>query len=124
MITVGIEFLNNFKTAKEEDDWFWDEITNNGFSFDRPDWYACKWPLGRQGGYKATKKIKLENGVEQEIIVNKANYELICTPKQMAAFQSNAPKIRIIMLVKKKVLLLNLDLLLIVIGTERKYFNI
>ncbi len=54
--SIGVESLNNFKTADEKDDWFWDDISNNGFSFDGPDWYACKWPLGRYG-YKVSKKL-------------------------------------------------------------------
>ncbi|MDF2966174.1 MAG: hypothetical protein K0Q51_1562, partial [Rickettsiaceae bacterium] len=86
--SMGVEALNNFRSAKEEDDWFWDEMLPNGFSFDGPDWHACKTPLGRQGGYKAKEKRKLENGTEEEIIVAKPDFELILTPKHLAAFQA------------------------------------
>jgi tetratricopeptide (TPR) repeat protein len=84
--SVGIESLNNFKTANESDDWFWDDIINSGFSFDGPHWYACKLPLGRQG-YKAKIKKKNANDIEQTVIIEKEDYELILTPAQMAQFQ-------------------------------------
>lgn len=61
--SVGIESLNNFRTANEGDEWFWDDVIESGFSFDGPDWHACKLPSGRQG-YKVKKKIKDKNGVE------------------------------------------------------------
>ena len=85
--SMGVESLNNFRTTNKQDDWFWDDILDNGFSFDGPDWHACKTPLGRQGGYKTIKKDKLANGIEQEIIIDKSDFELILTPKQLASFQ-------------------------------------
>gem|GEM_PF-6596448 len=94
--SVGIESFNNFKTGEEGDDWFWDECITSGFSFDGPDWHACKTPLGRQGGkrvgegagYKVKKTIKDEaTGREEEITLTKPDFELIMTPEQMAAFQ-------------------------------------
>jgi len=84
--TVGIESLNNFRTAQVRDDWFWDDITNSGFSFDGADWHACKQPLGRQG-YRAAKKVTNGNGIEETVIIDKPDYELILTPQQMSEFQ-------------------------------------
>ena len=81
--SVGIESLNDFRTADEADDWFWDDIIDSGFSFDGPDWHACKHPLGRQG-YKAVRKEKNDQGVEETIIEEKPDYELILTPQQLA----------------------------------------
>ena len=85
--SVGVESLNNFRSPKEADEWFWDELTNNGFSFDGPDWHACKTPLGRQK-YKAQETSILDNGRESHRVVDKPDYELILTPKQMSEFQS------------------------------------
>jgi len=76
--SIGIEVLNNFKTADEADDWFWDDVIDSGFSFDGPDWHACKLPLGRQG-YKAK---------TNETTIDKPDYELIHTPQQLAGFQN------------------------------------
>jgi tetratricopeptide (TPR) repeat protein len=84
--TVGVEALNNFKTADASDDWFWDNVLEKGFNFDGADWYACKNPLGRHG-YRATKKVKNADGVEEVIIEDKPDYELIMTPEQMASLQ-------------------------------------
>ncbi len=86
--SVAVEALNNFRTANKADDWFWDHVTPNGFSFDGPDWHACKLPFGRQGNYKAIKKVESDNGVEEEIIVDKPDFELIVTPKKLAEFQA------------------------------------
>jgi signal-transduction protein with cAMP-binding, CBS, and nucleotidyltransferase domain len=85
--SLGVEALNNFRTADPKDEWFYDDVLKSGFSFDGPDWHACKLPLGRQGGYKVKKKIKLENGSEQGITINKSDFELILAPKQLAEFQ-------------------------------------
>jgi hypothetical protein len=86
--TMGVEALNNFKTANKEDDWLWDNVLSSGFCFDGPDWYACKLPLGRQG-YKALKKI-VRDDKEQTIIEDVPDYELILTPDEMAEFQKEA----------------------------------
>lgn len=80
---VGIESLNNFKTAKEEDEWFWDDITPYGISLDGAHWHACETPLGRKG-YRA--KVKLKNQSE-EVIIDKPDFELILTPHEMIKFQ-------------------------------------
>jgi tetratricopeptide (TPR) repeat protein len=85
--SLGVEALNNFRTADPQDEWFYDDVLKSGFSFDGPDWYANKLPLGRQGGYKVKTKVKVENGTEQEITINKPDFELILTPKQLAEFQ-------------------------------------
>lgn len=79
---VGIESLNNFKTAKEEDDWFWDNIMPYGVSLDGAHWHACETPLGRKG-YKA--KVKIES--RGEVIIDKPDFELILTPHEMIKFQ-------------------------------------
>ena len=84
---IGVEALNNLRTAKEEDEWFWDGLTQRGFSLDGNRWYACKSALGRQGGYKILKKFN--NG--ETILINIPDYELILTPKEMAEFQSKSP---------------------------------
>lgn len=84
---IGIESLNNFKTANDEDEWFWDDVMQCGVSLDGAHWHACETPLGRKG-YKA--KIVLENqnnGKKQEIIIDKPDFELILTPDEMAKFQ-------------------------------------
>jgi hypothetical protein len=80
---VGVETLNNVRTANEEDDWFWDEMTQQGFCLDGKRWYACKSALGRQEGYKILKKL---NG--ETILIDIPDYELILTPEEMAEFQS------------------------------------
>jgi tetratricopeptide (TPR) repeat protein len=85
--SVGIESLNNFRSINSEDDWFWDDIIDNGFSFDGPHWYASKTPLGRQGGFKIKKNVLIDN-IEKEVIVTLPDYELILTPEEMAAFQA------------------------------------
>ncbi|KIE06040.1 hypothetical protein NF27_CD00160 [Candidatus Jidaibacter acanthamoeba] len=48
---LGVKELNNFKLSLElrEEDWFFDNLVNSGFSFDGPHWFACKTPLGRNG---------------------------------------------------------------------------
>ena len=61
--SVGIESLNNFKTGKKEDDWFWDQVIESGLSFDGPQWHACKTPIGRKG-YKKISDAK--NDSEQK----------------------------------------------------------
>jgi hypothetical protein len=83
---VGVETLNNVRTAKEEDEWFWDGLTQRGFSLDGNRWYACKSALGRQGGYKILKKL---NG--ETILIDIPDYELILTPEEMAEFQAESP---------------------------------
>lgn len=83
--SVGIEGLNDFRSANKADDWFWDDLTENGFSFDGPDWHACKLPLGRQGGYKVLSK-NPNNGATQ--IISKPDYELILTIDKLTGFQS------------------------------------
>jgi tetratricopeptide (TPR) repeat protein len=85
--SVGIESLNNFRTANEGDDWFLDDITTKGFGFDSVIWRACKNPLGRQGGYKVERKVKNDQGVEEVTLEDKPDYELILTPEEMAAIQ-------------------------------------
>ena len=75
--SMGVESLNNFKTGKPEDEWFWDDVIKIKFNFDSARWDACKVPLGRQGSHK----------VKKEIILTKPDYELILTPDEMAAFQ-------------------------------------
>ena len=71
---VGIEALNNVKTLKSEDDWFFlDNVTKAGFCFDSLRAYACKTPLGRKG------------------YLGKDDFELICTPEQMLEFQLEKP---------------------------------
>jgi hypothetical protein len=87
---VGVEALNNVKTGNESDEWFWDGLTQRGFSLDGKRWYACKSPLGRQGGYKTLKKIIKDDGEEQIIIEELPDYELILTPDEMAEFQKEA----------------------------------
>jgi len=84
---IGVEALNNVRTAKEEDEWFWDGLTQRGLSLDGNRWYACKSPLGRQGGYKILKKS--DNG--KTILTDLPDYELILTPEEMAEFQSESP---------------------------------
>lgn len=83
---VGIEALNNVRTGNEEDEWFWDGLTQRGFCLDGKRWYACKSALGRQGGYKILKKLN-----EEFILTDIPDYELILTPDEMAEFQSVAP---------------------------------
>lgn len=83
---VGIETLNNFKTAKEKDDWFWDDISKNGFSLDGAHWHACETPLGRQNY-----KIRVNNSSKTEIVL-KPDFELILTPSKMAEFQKEIGK--------------------------------
>jgi len=80
---VGVEALNNVRTANEEDEWFWDGLTQRGFCLDGKRWYACKSALGRQGGYKILKKL---NG--EAILIDIPDYELILTTDEMAEFQS------------------------------------
>ncbi len=80
--TVGVEFLNNFKTGKDEDDWFFDDVTKCGISPDGFIGYACKNPFGRQGHYKKV----TENGN----VIELPDYELVLTPKELAKFQSIA----------------------------------
>lgn len=82
---VGVEALNNVRTANEDDEWFWDGLTKRGFCLDGKRWYACKSALGRQGGYKVLKKL---NG--DTILTEIPDYELILTPDEMAEFQSES----------------------------------
>ncbi|MDX1916524.1 MAG: tetratricopeptide repeat protein [Rickettsiaceae bacterium] len=77
--SLGVTALNDFRSKNKEDDWFWDDLTNNGLKFDGPAHYSCKTPLGRQGRYS----VDLGNGV----VILKPDFELILTPKQMAEFQ-------------------------------------
>lgn len=81
---IGVESLNNFASAKEEDDWFWDSISLVGFGLDGKQWYACENPLGRIG-YKK-KIIASDNSIFFE---DREDFELIHTPYIMSMFQSN-----------------------------------
>lgn len=91
--SVGVESLNNFQTGEERDDWFWDEFITSGFSFDGPQWHACKTPLGRQGGFKVKKTIKHEDTGREEVVVEvKPDFELIMTPSEMLEFQKEYNK--------------------------------
>lgn len=85
--SVGIESLNNFRTANVGDDWFLDDITTKGFGFDSVIWRACKNPLGRQGGYRVERKVQNDQGIEEVILEDKPDYELILTPEEMAVMQ-------------------------------------
>ncbi|KIE04649.1 hypothetical protein NF27_GZ00090 [Candidatus Jidaibacter acanthamoeba] len=82
---LGVEELNNFKVSESdaEFNWFYDNFTNTGFSFDGPHWHACKTPLGRQKGFIKVKSN--ENG--GEIKVECIPYELIGTISEFARFQ-------------------------------------
>ena len=51
-------------------------IGRKGFSFDSSLSYACKWPLGRETTYTASKQLMLKG------------FELICTPQNMLAYQT------------------------------------
>jgi hypothetical protein len=82
---VGVEALNNVRTGKEEDEWFWDGLTQRGFCLDGKRWYACKSAIGRQGGYKILKKL---NG--ESILIDLPDYELILTTDEMAEFQTDS----------------------------------
>ena len=79
---IGIESFNDFKTANDDDDWFWDDVMPYGFSLDGAQWHACKTPLGRKN-YKA--KIILKN--ESQVIIDKPDFELILTPNDALEFQ-------------------------------------
>jgi len=73
---LGIKELNNFKSGKAEDSWFYDELTKSGFSFDGVVKEACKTPLGR-------KSYLNEKG---ELV---PDFELITTPSELASFQDD-----------------------------------
>ena len=84
---VGVDSLNNYKTGEEQDNWFEDNITGKAFRFDPVYEDACKSALGRQGDYIVTKKFKNKDGIEETKTIEKPNYELIKTPKEMMEFQ-------------------------------------
>lgn len=68
---VGIEALHNFKTAKEEDEWFWDDVMKAGFSFDGTYWHnTCETSIAKHW-YN----------------VKKTDFGLILSPSEMAEFQ-------------------------------------
>ncbi|CAH1263558.1 OGT [Branchiostoma lanceolatum] len=67
---VGIRSLNDFYSGNAEDDWFFDEITPQGFAFDGAMPWASKVPTGRG-------KTKGKDALE-----------FIRTPKNMAALQT------------------------------------
>lgn len=79
---IGIEALNNFKTANEEDDWFWDNVMPYGLSLDGAHWHACEMPLGRKN-YKA----KIITNDHHSVIIDKPDFELILTPADLVEFQ-------------------------------------
>jgi hypothetical protein len=80
--SVGIESLNNFKTGKKEDDWFWDQVIESGLSFDGTQWHACKTPIGRKG-YKKISDAKNDSEQEGIQLINIPDYELILTPAEL-----------------------------------------
>lgn len=67
--SIGVKELNNFKLGT--DDWFWDDVIEQGFSLDGKNRAACKTPLGRKN-YMAL-----------------PDFELILTPNQMGKLQSS-----------------------------------
>jgi|GEM_PF-3246118 tetratricopeptide (TPR) repeat protein len=73
---LGIEELNNLKSGKKEDSWFYDELTKSGFSFDGVVREACKTPLGRKGYLN-------EKGEPVP------DFDLITTPREFAGFQED-----------------------------------
>lgn len=90
--SVGVDSLNNFKTGKEEDEWFWDDLVPFGVRFDSSQYAACKHPLGRQsgdlGGYKVTKNIEdKDTGLIRKVEELKPDFELIMTSDQYMEFQ-------------------------------------
>jgi hypothetical protein len=83
---VGIESLNNFKTANDADEWFWDDVMPYGISLDGAHWHACETPLGRKG-YKATVVVDNKSGTKTQAVINKPDFELILSPSEMSKFQ-------------------------------------
>lgn len=67
---MGIDSLNNFKTDKDTDDWFWDDVIPNGFNLDGVNKSACKTPFGRHG------------------FVGSKDFELLSTVDEMIKFQT------------------------------------
>ena len=69
--SMYIKSLNKFESSDPNKNWFYDHVTARGLSFDGAMPWACKTPKGR----KATR--------------NKSwTTELICTPAQLASFQT------------------------------------
>ena len=57
--SVAIPSLNDFYSETQENNWFFDDITPSGISFDGMMPHACKFPLGRRKPTK-TKKFQTE----------------------------------------------------------------
>jgi tetratricopeptide (TPR) repeat protein len=63
---LGIKELNDFTkgdNTNAEINWFFDDLTRSGFSFDGPHSHACKTPLGRKG-FEGHKDFELIGAVE------------------------------------------------------------
>jgi hypothetical protein len=64
---LGIKELNDFTkvdSVNSESDWFYDDLTKSGLSFDGPHSHACKTPLGRKG-YDGHEDFELIGTVEE-----------------------------------------------------------
>lgn len=74
--SMAIASLNDYHSQKPADNWFYDDLTTRGFSFDGLMPHACKYPIGRSNLY------------DKEGRLIQKGFELIGTPEQLVNLQT------------------------------------